>query len=425
MRLVKMLGGGDKSTEHLSGNSGFITEHPEAAYKKKLHAGAFTSVEGRGIKASAQGAKRSIEVPIEMITMTVGDLDLDGEEEVLIMSQNQLQLYDITEKGLELIGQTTLPRGKRNHAINIADINGDNVKEIYVSATQGLDVSSMIWTWDKGDGFTLVADRIPWYLRPVEKPGDGWILMGQKRGLEKIDFMQPGIYVLELATDYEIVEQKKVGLPPKVNLFDFVFADLNGDGSFETITIDHLEKMKVYNSIHELLWVSKRSFGGSNIYLGPSQGEAADDVDRWGLTVDEEALREPIFVPNTVLVKDFDKDGSQEIIVNENKSNYLDIFYKLRIYDSSLVVGLHWNGEGMDEVWRTGKYDGLIAAYNFASTNNEKEVNSLIEQGKNPTGRLFIGHVPAKGTLRDMLPGGLESELKVYDLEFIEEAAPQ
>ncbi len=401
------------------GNSGFVTEHPEAAFKKKLYSGGFTTIKGSGVKTSVYGAKKSLEVPLELVSMAVGDINRDGREEILVLSENEIQLFDLTEEGIELLAQKKLPADKRNHAINIADINGDGSTEVYISATKNLDVSSMILTWQKESGFVLVADDIPWYLRPVKMPDGQWSLLGQKRGNEKIVFVQPGIFELQLSDDFVVKELKKIALPQEINLFDFTYADLDGDGYSELAVIDKFEKMRVYSSSNELLWVSKRSFGGSSIYLGPSQGDAVNDSEPWGLTVNEESDREPIFVPNRLIVKDFDQDGSAELIVNENEATYFNFFAKIRIYASSMVVGMRWNGEAMQEVWRTGKYDGVISAYSFISTLSEKGSDDALSIGKDRnTGRLFIGHIPAKGTLRDLLPGQLDSELKVYDMEF-------
>jgi hypothetical protein len=36
-------------------------------------------------------------------------------------------------------------------------------------------------------------------------------------------------------------------------------------------------------------------------------------------------------------------------------------------------------------------------------------------------GRLFVGHLPKSGSLAELLPGGAETELTVYDIEFSHE----
>jgi len=207
-------------------------------------------------------------------------------------------------------------------------------------------------------------------------------------------------------------------LPPKVRLFDFVYANLDGAGSSEIVAIDSMEKMRVYSSTNELLWVSKRSFGGSDIYLGPSQGDAVNEVEQWGLSIKEEEDREPIFVPNPIIVRDIGQNDRQELIVNENESFGFKSFYKLRIYNASKIVGLRWNGESMKEVWRSAEHRGVISAYNFFTSRQSKKDKGLNGMNKKSTGRLYLGYIPQKGTLWGLLPGTLDSEIKVYEMEF-------
>ena len=401
--------------------SGFITVHPEVAYKRGLYVGSIVS-ESDKMRATAVGAKRTIDISGEISAITVGDLDKDGQEEVLVLSQGELKILGLTEDGFDLLDKVALPKGKRSHALSIADINADGVQEIYISATKDLDVSSMILEWRKGSGFTLVANDVRWYLRAVKNTQRQCILMGQKRGLEKNAFLQSGLYQLKLNEKYKVAISKKIFLPSKANLFNFIYADLDGVGTPEIVVIDNREKMRIYNSNSELLWISKKSFGGSSIYLGPSQGDAVNDAEQWGLSVDEESDREPIFVPNPIMADDIDQNGSQELIVNENQSVGIKGFYKLRIYNSSRIVSLSWNGENMEEIWRTGEHKGVISAYSFSSKIQNKRVEGTNDTINKYRGRLYTGYIPKKGTLWDLLPGSLDSELKVYELEFTKRA---
>ncbi|MFW2369123.1 MAG: FG-GAP repeat domain-containing protein [Desulforhopalus sp.] len=401
------------------GDQGFVTVHPEAAYKKRQYGGNITSLDGSGMQVSAVGAKRKLTIPVEMSAMTIGDVDNDGQDEILVAAGTKIQLYKVDKVGIKLFAKTTLPSPLRIHAINFADINKDGEKEIYISATSGLYVSSLIMRWNKETGFQIVAQDIPWYLRPVNIPGEGMQLVGQQRGLDRIDFVKPGLYQLELDGNSTISKGKTLPLPKGVNLFDFVYADLEGNGLVSTVAIDRHEKMKIYNSANQLIWVSNKTYGGSLTYLGPSQGEATNRVDRLNLTVDEESDREHIFVPGNLLVADFNMDGKQEIVVNENKSKGIKAFYKWRIYSSGMVTGLTWDGAAMQEIWRTGSFRGDVAAYAFDSTVPAQVATQGIEnKPKKTTGRLFVGYMPSKGTLAEFLPGGLETELRVYEMEF-------
>lgn len=405
----------------VSGDQGFVTAHPEASYKKLQYGGNITSLEGSGIKTVAVGAKRKLNIPKEMKAMAIGDADQDGQDEILVLTGTDLQLYKLEERAVQLLDKTSLSPFQQIHAINFADINGDGEQEIYISATSKLEVASSIMRWSKDRGFEMLAQAIPWYVRPVNIPGKGMQLVGQKRGLARIDFIKPGLFQLNLDQNYRISQGESLPLPVGLNLFDFVYADLEGNGLINTVAIDQNERMKIYNSANELIWVSSRSYGGSIRYIGPLQGEAVNRNDRYNLSVNEEAEREHIFVPGNLLVTDINGDGRQEIVVNENKSKSLKFFYKWRIYSSGTVSGLTWNGETMLEIWRTGSFGGSVTAYAFDSNvPMAAGAQGTVNKEKKTTGRLFVGYVPTKGSIAELLPGSLDTELRVYDLEFSE-----
>lgn len=420
-----------QATGETGGASSFVTAHPEAAFKKGQYSGMVVGTPGSVVQTSALGSKRNITLPDEMTAMTVADADGDTIGEVFVLSGRRLELYKVSGKSIDKVAETTLPKNIRSHAINAADLDKDGRLELYISATDDLDVSSMIITWDTANGFRVAAENISWYLRPVLLPGKGWRLAGQKRGVAKTEFVREGVYLLNTDATLKPSQGERLPLPGKINLFDFVYADLDGDGVAETVAIDQKERMRVYNQANELLWVSERSFGGSKVYLGPSQGESVNQNDRRNLTVDENADRELIFVPGRLLVADVDKDGREEIIVNENtmpslgffKTSVVSFFSKLRTYKEGVVVGMAWNGTAMNEVWRTGKFRGYLADHGFSLLDKaEGAAGQTVVSGNNKSlGRLFVGQIPNSGSFVSLLPGSDDSELTVYDLEFSSE----
>lgn len=420
---------GQKDMAEAGRASSFITAHPEAAFKKGLYSGTIVGTPGSVVQAKALGSKRNTTIPADMTRMTVGDADGDGITEIFVLSGSRLELYTLNGKTIDKVAETALPKTLQSHAVNMADLDKDGKMEIYISATSGLDVASMIVKWDKGNGFRIAAENIGWYLRPLLIPGKGWQLAGQKRGMEKIEFVREGVYLLNTDATYKPTQGERLALPNRVNLFDFVYADLDGDGAPETVAVDQKERMKVYNQANELLWVSQRSFAGSKIYLGPSQGEAVNERDRKNLTVNEDSNRELIFVPGRLLVADVDFDGREEIIVNENTlpslgffdTSVVSLFSRLRTYTEGVVVGLAWDGKEMNELWRTGKFRGYIADHGYSRLDRaEGKTGQTIApaESKKTLGRLFVGQIPNSGSFSSLLPGSDESELTVYDMEF-------
>jgi hypothetical protein len=271
----------------------------------------------------------------------------------------------------------------------------------------------------------VAAGNISWYLRPVNIPGKGWRLAGQKRGAARLDLVSPGVYLLAVDGEYKPSQGERLPLPTGVNLFDFAYADLDGDSFYEIVVIDQKEKLRVYSPGNELMWVSQKNFGGSNIYLGPSQGGATKQTDQRNFTVDEDSDRELIFVPARIIVTDIDGDGREEIVISEGNSaisGFLRFFNRLRFYNSGAVVSMAWNGSALTESWRTGNFKGYVAGYGF-SLRDQPQVIETTENdaSKKTTGRLFVGNLPKLGTMADILPGGGETQLSVYDLEFSKE----
>lgn len=410
---------------------GFVTAHPEAAFKKSQHSGTIIGIPGSVLKTAALGGKRNLSLSAAMTGLAIGDADGDGVGDAFVLAGGKLELYRVNGKNIEKVASTPIPKDLRCHAINAADVNGDGNPEIYLSATAGLDVASMIVQWDRGKGFSILSENIGWYLRPLNVPGKGWRLAGQKRGIEKTEFVREGVFLLDIEPGFGLREGERLPLPRKVNLFEFVYADLDGDGRHETVAIDQRGKLKVFNEANELLWVSERHFGGSKTYIGPSYGEAVNEQDRRNLSVDEDSDRELIFVPGRMLVTDVDGDRRQEIIVNENimpsygfvSSTIVGFFSRLKTYKEGTVVGLAWNGEAMKDLWRTGKLRGYIADQGFLildKTLAEKEKIAVSNQ-QATVGRLFVGQIPSSGSLSSLLPGSDDTEITVYDLEFYTE----
>ena len=408
------------------GTSGFITAHPEAAYKKSINAGAVVGAVGSSIQVKAREGKRTVTLPDEIRTLVVGDIDGDKEDEIVVLNGNTLELYELDGKKIIKTATAGLPSAVECHAINLADLDNNGRMEIYASCTEDLNVSSLIVDWSKEKGFFVVSANIPWYIRPIMIPGKGFRLAGQKRGMEKTELLKPGVYLLDLDGAKMPKQAEQLPLPSGVNLFDFTFADLDGDGAAETVAIDTKERMRVFNRANELLWVSKKTFGGSRVYLGPNRSGAVNEQDRKNFTVDEDAARDLIFVPGRVIVTDINGDGRQEVVINENTLSALSFFEKMRIYNDGVVVGLAWDGNALNELWRTGTFRGYIAGFGFSPLKNSGEAGNDAKTGedKKLIG-LYVGHLPRSGSLVGFLPGSEETQLTAYDLEFSSEKVKQ
>ena len=422
--LAKALGGttlaeGPQGTADAAqqGTAAFITAHPEAAYKKRQFTGAVSAAEGSSILVEAAEGKRNLILGEEIRLFAVGDVDGSGTEEMVVLSGITMELYRAEARKIVKVGGGKLDSALECHAMNLADLDKDGKEEIYLSCTRDLAVSSVVVRWQPASGqFVVSAEDIPWYLRPLQFPGKGWRLVGQKRGVEKTELLKAGVYLLEGEGDGRYREGERLPLPAGVNVFDFVYADLDGDHAMELVAIDAKEKLRVYSSTNELLSVSKNSYGGSKIYVGPSRAGVLNEQDRKNFTPDEDMARKLIFVPSRLQVVDVDGNGRDEVVINRNSQSALSILEKIRIYNDGLVVGLTWDGEAMNEAWLSGSFRGYIAGFTLSPKTTDRQWHAAAEGPAKAD--LFVAHLPRSGTLASLLPGVGETQLTIYELQF-------
>ncbi len=392
------------------GAGAFITAHPEIAYKRGLYSGTVIGVGDRAIKVATKGIRWTKEFSSEIIAMAVADGTGTDPENVFVLSERKLKVFRLLGRKIVEKGSTDIPQFLRVHAMNIADLDNDGVQEIYLSATRGLNVSSRIMRWTEKTGFVTVNKNIPWYLRPLKHPEKGWILAGQQRGMERAELVKKGVFQLLPAGNKKFEKGEELFLPEHVNLFDFTYADIDGDGVFETAVIDQNEKLRVYDQTDGLLWVSKENYGGSKTYIGPSIGGANDHNSRTNFSEHEDSGRQLIFVPGKIVAVDLVKRGRQDLVVVNNIVSSFPFFKNWRMYDGGSIVGLTWNGEAFNETWRTGKHAGFISDFDFKLKNSRQKGQGVAT--------LYVGQIPRAGTLESLIPGGVRSKLSVYELGF-------
>ena len=216
--------------------------------------------------------------------MDVGDLDGNGEKEIVFASHTALQVFHYSEGRFQKMAELALRPTYKIHALNIADLDKDGKSEIFVSAHEGVNLSSMILSWSSQNGLKVLCKDIRWFVRPMLVPKEGLILAGQSGNAHpEQGYVQPGLFKMTVSPGYASVERgAKIPLPASVNLFDFIWADLDTNGTVETIVIDRNEKLLVYDNQNNILWVSDEDYGGSRNYVGIPKAESisTDNRDR-------------------------------------------------------------------------------------------------------------------------------------------------
>lgn len=370
----------------------YATPPPERALAGR--AGGSPFIYSRGATGVFDFSK-SQNMKLSLQYMEMADLDGDGNEEIILADRTSVQIMKRDGGRLSMVGKIPAPTGYVIHAISAADLNNNGVPEIYVSAADHQGPNSFAFEWKGADQAHYLFEKAHWYVRAMELPGQGMVLAGQRAEVSKP--LAQGLFRLEVEQG-GLKAAGSLELPASVNLFDFVVADLDNDGSLEIVAIDQYDRLQVLRTGGSVLWKSDEFYGGTTRYIGgaPALGMAKSARASEG--------PERIYIPSRIVVADVNNDGIKDIIVNKNLSTSSRLFQNMKNYPSGEIHALTWNGIALTELWRTRKIDGYIVDYLL----RPKEGNSGAE--------LLVGIILGSSPLE--LFGDQISTVLMYQLDY-------
>lgn len=345
-----------------------MSRHPEKAFLSPATDAAIPAADSPYVRpatttAATAGFIKSPTFDLSMKAMDVGDINGDGADEIVMAGRKEIRIYRDNHGRFSEV--TTIPINSSYpvHAINVADLNNNGVAEIYVSAADHETPHSSGLEWN-GSSFVPLFEKARWFIRVMDLPGQGQILVGQKAAVNAP--VRPGIFRLERQGD-ELQQEERIALPEFINLFDFTMADLDGDGSYETIGISQDDILYVMSG-NKLLWQSDDHYGGVTRYIGGMEGPGTTPGNETDSSepIGREDQGKRIYIPSRIITTDINGDGRPDIVVNKNLSTASRIFERYRSYPSGEMHALTWNGLGLTELWHTRKIDGYIADYQLA-----------------------------------------------------------
>jgi len=368
----------------------FQTPHPDRAIRRNSGYGLSIIQDGENpdssVKVEATGRYKSAVLKIETQAMTAGDIDGDSYDEIVVATHAKILIYQLRDGHIRYLDTISLPGGLRVHAVNVADLDNNGLMEIYLSSTRDKEPRSFVLEWSPSIGVKWLYKDVPWYIRPLNIPGEGLLLAGQQSGVSNMT--QPGIYRMHFQSGEKISEGERLPVPRAVNLFDFVFADLDGDGVANIVSINRKEELVVFGADLKVLYTSPAGFGGRE-------------------------LGREFTAPIRLVATDFNNDGRDDILIVDNELYSPKIFNKTRLYKNGQVRGLQWDGMGFMEVWHTNLFQNAVIDFQYLSSVVTKNDSAAVK------GRLFIAE-PAKGDLLEGFILGIGgSRLSVYGMDFI------
>jgi len=331
------------------GMSAFQTAHPERLYREGLLAGSASGLETGG-PFELVSSFRSKSITGEAMDINSGDLDGDGQEEILVLTSEALKLYRNDKGAFRMLATIDLPNYLRYHAVTMGDVNHNGLQEIYLSASNGDNPYSTVMEWN-GRKITTLLDNAPWYLATIAVPGQAPILVGQNRLAS--EFGGGDIFQMQWTSAGNISAGQQLSLPKGTNIFDFTLADINGDGSKETLVISRGNRLQVYDASGSLVWTSPDLIGASNKFFGTLTS----------INNSVNAEKDSTWIHTRIVIADLDLDGVNDVLVGKNRVETVRFMPNLRYFDGASLAAYQWKEGGMTRLWETRTIPGYIINY--------------------------------------------------------------
>ncbi len=312
------------------------------------------------------GFKKSQEFPFEIKGLDIADVDGNGKNEIILMDEHTLWIYEYVEERLRLFKKL---RGRANQdflALDVADVNGNGNAEIFVTSFAGEDLNSFILEYEH-NGFKRISDKNGWYFRVLDLPPKGPTLLAQRMGVKET-FYGP-IYQFPWKGN-TFGKGKRLKLPKETELFGLAIADITGDGKAEIIKFAYDDHLKLLSTDgRDLLFKTSSRYGGSNNFF---------DRESVPEGTPKHNIAKRVYILGRIVVLDLDGDGMVEVIVNKNYFATGRLFERVRLFDKAEIYDLAWDGLMLAENWRTREIPGYIPDYQVKDFDNDGQVELVV-----------------------------------------------
>ncbi|MCX5831084.1 MAG: VCBS repeat-containing protein [Deltaproteobacteria bacterium] len=294
----------------------------------------------------------------------LADIDGDGKKELVTGGNNTLYVYRIDDVRLTLLS-TFLLKSYDILSLNCGDFDKNGQDEIYATALRADDAVTVVLAGTAG-GQLQRQTEADWYVRAINHPVEGELLLGQKMGMDKA--FDGDIYRLGYS--------KMAGLTAK-SPFEFK-AFLN---------LYQIQPIKYRGNNNRLAFFDE----GDYLKIMDEKGKVVERlVERYGGSVRAiqkglDSLMEKISFPlyqRIIRVEDGDTDA---ILVLKNEGSRL--FSRYRNFERGQVAYLKFDETNYREAALSEMMDGYLSDVAVDKKNGKIYVTAVTE---NKEGKIFI-----------------------------------
>lgn len=313
-----------------------------------------SSSDPRSKLTDAEKVWKSQELDMLAVGLAVGDVDGDGQNEVAIADPHTVHVYRFVDGKMTQLAEYSAGSFEIK-GIDAASFRDKGPARLYVTAQNRGALASFVLEYRQGALIPVIRD-FDYFLRVINYPTLGPILLGQKKGVRRM-FDGP-IYRLTDKGD-QIVIDGRFGTPLKIPVLGFTIGDFEGNRQPLIAVYDRNDHLRIYRPDGTRLYISKGFYGGSDILLRWSGPERQTGADQRRSDDD----KEEVFFRPRISALSLEGERNQEILAISHSSKTMRLLSRTKMLEEGQVVGLVWNGDALEEKWSTPKLEGTITDF--------------------------------------------------------------
>jgi TolB-like protein len=287
--------------------------------------------------------------------MDMGDVDGDDKIETVLLLPQEIHVYEYESKRFFRTAKIAQDKFKYYIGVDVADINGNGVAEIFVTAlnSQRNSVTSFVMEWN-GKTFEPIIKKSNYYYRVVNLAHRGDVLIGQKGAGDPFKGQ-----VVELTWDgAAYVEGERLGRVRHNNLLGVAYGDVMNDGDNWLVAYNDADRIQILTPTGKPRWTASEAYGGNMMYFAGDIRDAGDIIN-------------PLYLPVRIRIADMDGDGKNEVITARNHDIAMNLLKNFRSFNKCHLESLVWDGIGLGGIWKTRRISGRISDFSVGDFDND------------------------------------------------------
>ena len=276
-----------------------------------------------------------ISVGRAIMAFDMGDLDGDGQPELVALARKKLFVYKIDKESYRLADTFKSSFGEDYLKVSLDDLDQDEKAEIFLVSRYGTLARTTVLAWQ---GKFQKLNRETGHIRVLRDP-DGLKPLLLFQDSQAGNFFGRDMHLMNYEGQGKVTPGEKLPRLKGADFYTLARYDVNRDGNPEWFGLGDDERLRVWSSKGEVLWHDEKKMGGTNNYIRLGNAPPGD--------------LPPRFMFNSRLViTDLDGDGHREILAVKN-SDLIPGVADFKVYTTSKLFAFRMDGGTLTPAWTT------------------------------------------------------------------------